>query len=339
VHLHRLSRLEAMVRYLEKGHQPSFLEWKTHIEQKFEKIQIRQFRMDIQYLRETGLSNGPLNIQFKAGCYRLVNEKKFDYGNLLQSEKVTLPLVFAALKPFERFPSVRALLDQLIKVHKLNQKEIKILGASLGNNQTPLTELFVDRIVTLMHAIQQETAVEFNYYKVDQGAITAQNNNVVFRSIFPLQIRVYDGRYYLVGLRTEREAKPELVEHFPIDRIHRRVDFAYQNDTDEILKFSWHKLAEALEIEELFSHRIGMYRGNTKEKPVGIYRWFTGWAASFVQAVPLHASQEIIETRGGDIRIRLTLIPTPDLDNVFRKFGEYSWEGEYSLKPNFTKNS
>jgi predicted DNA-binding transcriptional regulator YafY len=319
-----------MLSYLERGHRPSFEEWKQFIDQQFGEIKTRQFRMDIQYLRETGLSNGPLNIRFKNGQYQLINEKKFDYGNLLQSEKVTLPLVFAALKPFERFPSVRALLDQLIKVHKLNRQEIKILGASLGNNQPPMNELFVDRIITLMQAIHQETAVEFNYYKVDQGAITSENNNIVFRAVFPLQIRVHDGRYYLVGLRTEREARPELVEHFPIDRIHRRVDFSTHEDTEEPVKFSWPNLANQLNLEELFAHRIGMYRGSTEEKPVWIYRWFTGWAASFVQAVPLHSSQEIIETRGGDIRIRLTLVPTQILKIPSENSGSFRGKASYS---------
>ena len=76
-----------------------------------------------------------------------------------------------------------------------------------------------------------------------------------------------------------------------------------------------------------------MYRGDSSEQPQWIYRWFRGWAASLVQAVPLHHSQEIVESRGGDIRIRLTVIPTPDLENTFRKFGAYSWDGEHQITP------
>lgn len=329
MHQKRRNRLQAMVSYLEKGHQPSFQELRDWVQEEFGAIQVRQLRMDIQYLRETGLEHGPLNIRIKGGRYQLLNEQKFDYSNLLQAEKVTLPLVFAALQPFERFPSVKAVLSNLIRIHKLNRKEVKMLGAAIGSHQAPMNELFVDRIISIMQAIHQEKVIEFNYYKVDQGAISPESSEIVYRAVYPLQIRVFEGRYYLVGLRMEREAAPNQVEHFPIDRMHRRVDFAYDEATQEPIAFKWEALAASLDLESLFAHRIGMYRGNLDEKPRWVYRWFKGWAASIVQAVPLHPSQEIVENRGGDIRIRLTLVPTPDLENTFRKFGEFSWDGDY----------
>jgi hypothetical protein len=45
-----------------------------------------------------------------------------------------------------------------------------------------------------------------------------------------------------------------------------------------------------------------------------------------VQAVPIQASQEIVQKSGGEIRIRLFVYDTPDVQNVFRKFGEDSWD-------------
>jgi hypothetical protein len=70
-----------------------------------------------------------------------------------------------------------------------------------------------------------------------------------------------------------------------------------------------------------------MYREFGKDvKPEYVYRWFRGWAASQVQAVPIHASQEIVQKSGGEIRIRLFVYDTPDVQNVFRKFGEDSWD-------------
>jgi hypothetical protein len=44
-----------------------------------------------------------------------------------------------------------------------------------------------------------------------------------------------------------------------------------------------------------------------------------------VQAVPIHPSQEIVQKTGGEIRIRLSVYDTPDVQNVFRKYGEDSW--------------
>ena len=327
MHNSRQIRLKRIIEHLQKGNQPSFEELKSFVEEQGKPIRVRQLREDLRFLRETGLDGQPFNIKMKGYRYVLTNEKHFDYTNLLDHERFTLPLVFAALQPFERFPSVRALLDNLIRIHQLNRREIKQLGAAIGSHQTPMDARFVDRIITIMQAIHQEVAIEFNYHKVEVGAVTSNTDDMVYRSVYPLQIRVFDGRYYLVGLRTEREALEENVEHFPIDRIHRRVDIAWDEVTESTLPFIWEELTQKVNFDDLFRYRVGMYRSyGQKGKPEWIYRWFTGWAASYVQAVPIHPSQEVVQRDGGSIRIRILVVRTPDLENVFRKFGENSFE-------------
>lgn len=222
---------------------------------------------------------------------------------------------------------MRAILDNLIEIHRLNRKEVRQLSAAIGTHMTPLNDRFVDRIISIMQAIHQEVAVEFNYYKVSEGAITPSDESVVYRCVYPLQIRIFEGRYYLVGLREGREVASREVEHFPIDRIHRRVDLAWDEELGNLKKFSWEAFTERVDMENLYAQRVGMYREFGKEQsPEWIYRWFRGWAASYVQAVPIHASQELVQQQGGDIRIRLHLIPTPDLENTFRKFGDFCWD-------------
>ena len=326
MHASRVLRLQKMVDYLKRGNQPTFEELSNFVSEFQKSIRIRQLREDIRFLREEGLEGKPLNIKMRGFKYVLENDKHFDYSNLLDNERYTLPLVFAALQPFERFPSVAAILTNLIDIHKLNPKEVKQLSAAIGTHMSPLDERFVDRIITIMRAIHEETAVEFNYYKVDRGAISKDNNEIDYRCVYPLQIRVFDGRYYLIGLRTEKEPLEDNVEHFPIDRIHLRVDIAL-DDLDNPIPFNWEQLTQSVNFERLFSDRVGMYRGfGVKQEAEWVFRWFTGWAASYVLAVPIHSSQEIVQRNGGDIRIRINVVKTPDLENTFRKFGEYSWE-------------
>ena len=326
VHPSRISRLNQIVDYLKLGNQPSFDELQQYIAEFHSPIKVRQLREDLRFLREEGLNGKPLNIKMKGFRYILENGKQFDYSNLLDNERYTLPLVFAALQPFERFPSVNAILTNLIEIHKLNRKEVRQMSAAIGTHMSPIDEKFVDRIISIMRAIHEETAVDFNYYKVDKGAISSENNEIVYRCVFPLQIRVFEGRYYLVGIRTDRAAREDQIEHFPIDRIHRRIDLAYDENENPI-RFNWENLAEDVDLENLFKNRVGMYRDYGKEsKPEWIYRWFKGWAASFVLAVPIHSSQEVVQQNGGDVRIRWELIPTPDLENTFKKFGDFCWE-------------
>ena len=327
MHERRKKRLEALINFLRKGNNPTFEALQEYLSEHDKPLKTRQLREDLRFLREEGLEGRPFNIKMKGFRYVLENGKQFDYSNLLDSERYTLPLVFAALSPFERFPSVRAILDNLIEIHRLNRKEVRQLSAAIGTHMTPLNDRFVDRIISIMQAIHQEVAVEFNYYKVSEGAITPNADSVVYRCVYPLQIRIFEGRYYLVGLREGREIASREVEHFPIDRIHRRVDLAWDEELGSFKKFSWEDLTERVDMENLYAQRVGMYREFGQEQsPEWIYRWFRGWAASYVQAVPIHSSQELVQQQGGDIRIRLHLIPTPDLENTFRKFGDFCWD-------------
>jgi predicted DNA-binding transcriptional regulator YafY len=144
---------------------------------------------------------------------------------------------------------VRAILDNLIEIHRLNRKEVRQMSAAIGTHMSALNDLFVDRIISIMQAIHQETAVEFHYYKVAEGAISKSDDSVVYRCVYPLQIRVFEGRYYLVGLREGREAVSCEVEHFPIDRIHRRVDLAVDEESGDFKTFLWEDLAAKVALE------------------------------------------------------------------------------------------
>jgi hypothetical protein len=257
----------------------------------------------------------------------LQNDNDFSIHSLKDSERGTLPLLFSILKPYERFPAVEALLVNLIQIHKLNDAEIKQLSWGVGKSARSLSDSMIQRIVDILGCINKQVAVEFNYHKVTEGAIEKQDENIVYRRIYPLQVRTFEDRYYLVGIEVGKSLEAENIKHFPIDRIHRRVDIALDEITDQPLVFDWQQVVEKTDFENHYKHCIGMYRAfGGSAKPVYVYRWFRGWAASQVQAVPIHASQEIVQKSGGEIRIRMFVYDTPDVQNVFRKFGEDSWE-------------
>jgi hypothetical protein len=234
--------------------------------------------------------------------------------------------LFSILKPYERFPAVEALLVNLIQIHKLNDAEIKQLSWGVGKSARSLSDSMIQRIVDILGCINKQVAVEFNYHKVTEGAIEKQDENIVYRRIYPLQVRTFEDRYYLVGIEVGKSLEAENIKHFPIDRIHRRVDIALDEITEQPMVFDWQQVVEKTDFEDHYKHCIGMYREFGRSvKPVYVYRWFRGWAASQVQAVPIHPSQEIVQKSGGEIRIRMFVYDTPDVQNVFRKFGEDSW--------------
>ncbi len=327
MHLSRIARLEFIQNLLREGQNLTFDELKTVISEKLSPIKTRMLREDLHFLRTEGLNNNRLSIKLIDGKYVLQNDNDFSIHSLKDNERGTLPLLFSILKPYEQFPAVSALLTNLIQVHKLNDAEVKQLSWGIGKSAQSLKAVQIQRIIDILGCIHKQVAVEFNYYKVTEGAVENSDENIVYRQVYPFQVRTFDDRYYLVGIQVGREIKAENIQHFPIDRIHRRVDIALDENTDEPLSFNWMKFLQQTDFANHYKHCIGMYREFGKEaQPITVYRWFTGWAASQVQAVPIHPSQQIAQKSGGDIRIQLFVYNTPDLQNVFRKFGEFSWE-------------
>jgi len=326
MHAARIERLQFIQDHFRQGHQPTFEELQTLIADQFGAIKTRMLREDLNFLRNDGLNGHRLSIKVVEGKYTLQNDNDFSIHSLKDSERGTLPLLFSILKPYDRFPAVEALLVNLIQIHKLNDAEIKQLSWGVGKSARSLSDSMIQRIVDILGCINKQVAVEFNYHKVTEGAIEKQDENIVYRRIYPLQVRTFEDRYYLVGIEVGKSLEAENIKHFPIDRIHRRVDIALDEITDQPMVFDWQQVVKKTDFVNHYKHCIGMYREfGRSAKPVYVNRWFRGWAASQVQAVPIHASQEIVQKSGGEIRIRMFVYDTPDVQNVFRKFGEDSW--------------
>ncbi len=327
MHKARIDRLQFIQDYLRQGHQPTFEGMLALVSEKFGPIKMRMLREDLNFLRNEGLNGRRLSIKVMEGKYTLLNDNDFSIHSLKDSERGTLPLLFSILKPYERFPAVSALLTNLIQVHKLNDAEIKQLTWGVGKTARSLSDGMIQRIVDILGCINKQVAVEFNYHKVTEGAIEHKDDNIVYRRIYPLQVRTFEDRYYLVGIEVGQAASAENIKHFPIDRIHRRVDIALDDESEEPLVFDWQAMVKQTDFENHYRHCIGMYREFGKHaQPEYIHRWFRGWAASQVQTVPIHPSQEIVQKSGGEIRIRLYVYNTPDVQNVFNKYGSDSWE-------------
>jgi hypothetical protein len=178
----------------------------------------------------------------------------------------------------------------------------------------------------LMGFIAKQQACEFNYFKVN--ARSDKSKTPTFVEVYPLQVRIFESRYYLVAIRTDAPATPESIRIFPLDGIYRyRIDESVNQDSGEPNNFDWHEVSKLVELNDYFTHCIGLYRDYNKHKsPTTIIRWFKDWAASQVEAVPLHTSQTIIKRVGNAICIKLCVYETSELTSIFNKYGEYCWE-------------
>lgn len=322
----RLQRLQGLEQFIRTAESTLFEDIKLYAVQ-FGEVKERMLREDLKLLRNGFGQKDPINIVVENGHYKIkATGSKWSYNDLAESERATLPLVFSILHPYREMPAIKKVLEDLKQEHRLANKDIKLLSAAVWNRTAELQPEFLAMTTKLMGFIAKQQACEFNYFKVN--ARSDKSKTPSFVEVYPLQIRVFESRYYLVAIRTEAPAIPESLRIFPLDGIYRyRIDESVNQDSGEPNHFDWHHVSKSVELNEYFNDCIGLYRDYNKHKsPSTIIRWFKDWAASQVEAVPLHHSQTIIQRKENAICIKLNVYDTEELKSVFLKYGEFSWE-------------
>ncbi len=323
----RLARLAALEQFLRKAEQTYIDDVIAFCQLHGKDIKERMVREDLKLLREGALNGVPLNIVVENKQYRIkAAGVKWSYESMAATERDTVPLVLSILDPYKDLPSVKTVLEDLKSTHRLANKDVKLQSAMVSVKTVPENPAFVQLISKLMGCISRQVACEFNYFKVDEES----NADIVPKlvEVYPVQIRINENRYYLVGVKTTAEWVPQSLQIFTLDKIHRyKVDESVDQDSFQTKTFDWERLSRAIDLEHYFEYCVGIYRNYLVDKtPAIIYRWFKGWAASSVEAVPLHKSQKVVQRDGVNIRIRLEVYDTPELKGVFDRFGDYCWE-------------
>jgi hypothetical protein len=323
----RLARLAALEQFLRKAEQTYIDDVIAFCQLHGKDIKERMVREDLKLLREGALNGVPLNIVVENKQYRIkAAGDKWSYESMAATERDTVPLVLSILEPYKELPSVKTVLEDLKSTHRLANKDVKLQSAMVSVKTVPENPAFVHLISKLMGYISRQVACEFNYFRVNEESSADLVPNFV--EVYPVQIRIYENRYYLVGVKTTAEWVPQSLQIFTLDKIYRyKVDESVDQDSFQTKTFDWETLSRAIDLEHYFEHCVGIYRNYLVDKnPSVIYRWFKGWAASSVEAVPLHKSQKVVQRDGVNIRIRLEVYDTPELKGVFDRFGEYCWE-------------
>lgn len=328
MHKSRLNRLVALDDFIRNSEGKSFQEIWDFCKLHGKNIQSRMVREDLKLLKlGSHKQDIPVNLVLEKGKYRInTTGHNWSYSDLEENERNTLPFVFSLLEPYKNLPSVKRVLNDLLVAHKLENNKIKKEAAKLSIKPMPENKAFADLIVKMMGLIADQKACEFNYFKV--SVRSSEDANPDFVELYPLQIRVYNSRYYLIGVRTTAEWETKSLQIFAMDRIFKyKVDVCYDQETEAELSFDWNKLSKSIGLNNYFENCIGVYRDfSIHTEPKSVYRWFKGWAASHIEAVPLHKSQEILQRRDNEIRVRWKIFETVELNNILCKYGADCWE-------------
>ena len=139
----------------------------------------------------------------------------------------------------------------------------------------------------IVQAIQRKKKIEFHYQKFGEEKET-------LRKVSPIAIREHNNRWYLIAddkgtvknFGLERMNKVKILS----DKIDDNIEFNY----DDKYKFAFGIIVP------------------TDEKPEKIVLSVTKKQAEYLQSLPLHESQEVIETKNNEVLIALELFLTDD---------------------------
>jgi hypothetical protein len=203
---------------------------------------------------------------------------------------------------------------------KLQDKLVFSLSALNDDGQS------LQMAATCLQAIEQQYLLQFLY----QSAFGTYKSRL--QVVAPLQVRFYEGRFYLVACEwSERQKAPkQQIKVFAFDLIENYVAvpaLAEREDGSEgeLQYFSWQQMAQEVELKTHFKHCLGIAR--FKESiPELIRLKFTDWAISYVKSRRLHSSQRIVVDNPNYIVVELYIYRTYELSMLLSRFRDFGSE-------------
>ncbi len=183
-----------------------------------------------------------------------------------------------------------------------NFEIVNAIKMSKGFGNTLIFEnrrhLGTEHMAGLIHAIQNNIFVEFNYHKFWDGSHS-------IRKVKPLSLKEARNRWYLIAM----DEKDGTIKNFSLDRI--------QELNITLLKFKPVNYNAHKEFKESF----GIING-TDEKAIEVILSFSLQQGRYIKSLPLHDSQKIILENKEEIRYSYYIKPTYDFKMELLSYGD-----------------
>jgi predicted DNA-binding transcriptional regulator YafY len=331
----QIKRINCLLHYLDLNKGASLEDILKHYELVLEKeknkeISKRQFHYDKKLLKEEGVI-----IEYDSATkgYEITEFPEEKKKMKISDEYVyDLPILFSLINTGEHLPSVDWLKKELRKNYNIDEQlwenETYFSSSYIQQDNDVIIELGI-KIIKYMKLGQ---AIEFEYRKVN-------TYEKAFYIIAPLQIRLSNDMYFLVGCKYDHLEFVPQINTFRIDMIKNlKIKEAkiINKDNEKIkLVYNYKDLAEnKTNLKDYFTHCIGIFnpnQGGKKEEPKHIKLKFYRWACSQVLKKKLHPSQRIplgIQKEMVDGKeeifcvVHLYVFDTVELENLLGRFRE-----------------
>lgn len=293
-------------------------------ERGMEPVSTRTVGRDFNILKSEGLTIKTQKDEYKKNYFIIGGYSDEFYLN--ESEKKMLPIMMGLLNTESDLSVINWLKNMLVIDYDFNKID---LDPSPYFIKTTSSINFKDEMLLL-------TAEIIEYIKKQQAIFFVYKTTLEKKwYLAPLQVRYYDGRYYLLGTKIDENdyTTDNLLITFSIDKIVGlkivpAIKEEEHNAGEEIF-YNYKKVYKDSHLELLLKNSFGiMYHSVLSYNRIKKFRFkFKGWAMGIVENKIFHPSQKIIERHDNFLILELTLWEMFD-DYKFKKEGIEVWDNK-----------
>ena len=241
---------------------------------------------------------------------------------LSKDEKNAFSLIFGNMQTEADLPTIKKIKELVAQEYGFKEKDLLdskffVKTEPEINNHNKII-LLAGKLISLA---KQGIAVKY-CYKNKEGVED-------FKYVAPLQIRLYDSRYYLLGLDIESETgiASDILKNYSLDTfLNYEVEQAYYESEDglnetKIITFDHDALYKKSDLNNKLKHSIGIWYDPKNELKVYRIR-FNDWAKGIVLNKKLHHSQKVIENKANYVIIQIAVWENHEIDFILGRFGD-----------------
>ena len=241
---------------------------------------------------------------------------------LSKDEKNAFSLIFGNMQTEADLPTIKKIKELVAQEYGFKEKDLIdskffVKTEPEINNHNKII-LLAGKLISLA---KQGIAVKY-CYKNKEGVED-------FKYVAPLQIRLYDSRYYLLGLDIESETgiASDILKNYSLDTfLNYEVEQAYYESEDglnetKIITFEHDALYKKSDLNNKLKHSIGIWYDPKNELKVYKIKFYD-WAKGIVFNKKLHHSQKVIENKANYVIIQIAVWENHEIDFILGRFGD-----------------
>lgn len=288
-------------------------------------ISRRTFESDLQSIR----NDFGIDIEVTRegnSCYYSVDAEDFTNDTMGEDFGILLQLINTH-KELESVEWLKGILqtDYNIDASYFDNNDFFVLPKPKNSRHDKILKLAVE----IIKYAKKGQSIQFYYHPANMGKKESA------KCVAPLQVKFFDGRYYMVALdlidfdnynvfgTTPILYALDAIEGFNVYAAQKEYENEEhaKNEDDFNIYFNHAQLRKKIGLKNYFKDCIGIYRPKNRE-PKYIKLKFTDWARSYVLNQPIHSSQKEI-SKGDELIVEIYVYDTFELDFSLARFREF----------------